>query len=125
MIVLDTSVLIESLTGEKPLFAALRQAIVAGRVLFVPSLVLYEWRRGPRTADEISGQEKLLPPAYYVPFDVDEAIMSARLYRSLSRPRTREMDIGIAACAIVRDAELWTLNPADFDDIPGLRLYRA
>lgn len=32
------------------------------------------------------------------------------------------MDIAIAACAIVRDAELWTLNPADFRDIPGLRL---
>jgi predicted nucleic acid-binding protein len=30
----------------------------------------------------------------------------------------------IAACAIVRGAALWTLNPRDFDDIPGLKLYR-
>jgi predicted nucleic acid-binding protein len=33
------------------------------------------------------------------------------------------MDLAIAACAIAREAELWTLNPADFEDIPGLRLY--
>jgi len=34
----------------------------------------------------------------------------------------READIAIAACAIVREAELWTLNRADFRDIPNLRL---
>jgi predicted nucleic acid-binding protein len=33
------------------------------------------------------------------------------------------MDLAIAACAIVRDAELWALNPTDFKDVPGLRLY--
>jgi predicted nucleic acid-binding protein len=32
--------------------------------------------------------------------------------------------LAIAACAIVRDAELWTLNLADFKDIPQLRLAR-
>jgi predicted nucleic acid-binding protein len=32
------------------------------------------------------------------------------------------MDLAIAACAIRREAELWTLNGADFKDIPGLRL---
>ena len=34
----------------------------------------------------------------------------------------REMDIAIAACAIVNAASLWTLNPGDFPDIPGLTL---
>ena len=34
----------------------------------------------------------------------------------------QEMDLAIAACAIVREAALWTLNPGDFKDIPGLRL---
>jgi predicted nucleic acid-binding protein len=33
------------------------------------------------------------------------------------------MDLAIAACAIIRDAELWTLNRGGFKDIPGLRLY--
>jgi len=34
------------------------------------------------------------------------------------------VDLMIAASAIRRDAELWTLNVADFKDIPGLRLLR-
>ena len=38
---------------------------------------------------------------------------------------SREIDIAIAACAIRHEAALWTLNTADFADIPGLRLYQA
>jgi len=34
------------------------------------------------------------------------------------------MDLAIAAYALVREANLWTLNPSDFRDIPGLRLAR-
>ena len=41
--------------------------------------------------------------------------MSARLYRSLRRPRGREVDIAIAACAIHREAALWTVSTADFE----------
>ena len=46
----------------------------------------------------------------------------SELYRRLRRPRHREIDLAIAACAIVHGAELWTLNPQDFRDIPGLTL---
>jgi predicted nucleic acid-binding protein len=38
------------------------------------------------------------------------------------RPRGREIDLAIAATAIVHDAALWTLNPRDFADVPRLRL---
>jgi predicted nucleic acid-binding protein len=38
------------------------------------------------------------------------------------RGRGREIDPAIAAVAIVREAGLWTLNTADFKDIPGLQL---
>jgi predicted nucleic acid-binding protein len=57
-----------------------------------------------------------------VSFGPREAALSAKLYLSIKRPRRREIDIAIAACAIVRDAALWTLNNADFRVIPGLRL---
>ena len=40
-------------------------------------------------------------------------------------PRGREIDLGIAACALVRETGLWTLNPADFNDVPGLQPYQS
>jgi predicted nucleic acid-binding protein len=58
-----------------------------------------------------------------IPFGTEEAIVSADLYRAVSRARTREVDLAIAACALVRGARLWTLNHADFQDVPGMRMY--
>jgi len=40
----------------------------------------------------------------------------------VSRARGREIDIAVAACAIANGAAIWTLNPADFRDIPGLHV---
>ncbi|MGC9970935.1 MAG: type II toxin-antitoxin system VapC family toxin [Bryobacteraceae bacterium] len=123
MIVLDTSVLIDSLTGPKRSAPALRRAIERGERLQLPALVLYEWLRGPRLPEEVAAQEALFPSESAVPFGSQEAALSAKLYRTLRRPRGREIDLAIAACAISRQAELWTLNGADFADIPALRLW--
>jgi len=124
MIVLDTSVLIDSLTGPRRSAAPLRSLIDVGERISVPSLVLYEWFRGPRLKEELAAQEALFPSASALPFGVREALMSARIYRSIKRPRGRELDIAIAASALVQEAPLWTLNYADFKDIPGLRLWK-
>jgi predicted nucleic acid-binding protein len=88
----------------------------------VPSLVLYEWLRGPHLPSEITAQEALFPTESVIAFGFREAALSAHLYKSLRRPRGREIDIAIAARAIVRDAELWTLNTSDFKDISKVRL---
>jgi len=124
MILLDTSVLIDSLTGPRRSAAALRDAIQQGERILVPALVLYEWLRGPRLPEEIAAQEALFPSESAVPFGYSEAALSARLYRSVRRPRGREIDLAIAACVLTREAALWSLNPADFADIPDLRLWR-
>src|SRR6266702_1788526 len=50
------------------------------------------------------------------------AILAAELYRVIRRPRGREIDLAIAACALVHGAPFWTLNPHDFRDIPGLTI---
>jgi predicted nucleic acid-binding protein len=84
--------------------------------------VLYEWLRGPRTGQEIADQEELLPASAALPFGPEEAGLSAELYRTVRRARGREIDLAIAAYAIRHEAQLWTLNPRDFGDIPGLRL---
>ena len=125
MIVLDTSVLIDSLSGPKRLALTLRKAIEDGERMLLPSLVLYEWLRGPRLPSEIAAQEALFPSDESLVFGPREAALSAQLYKTVARPRGREVDIAIAACAILRDAELWTLNTADFSGIPKLRLTRV
>ena len=94
-----------------------------GEEFLLPALVLYEWLRGPRLSEELAAQERLFPSKSAVPFGAEQAKVSADLYRSLRRARTREVDLAIAACALVHDARLWTLNRADFQDVPGIQLY--
>lgn len=124
MVVLDTSVLVDSLTGPRRLAQDLLHVIQDGERLVVPTLVLYEWLRGPRSSQEIAHQEALFPIGQAVQFGTEEAFSAARLYQAVRRPRGRETDLAIAACAITRDAPLWTLNRADFSDIPGLQLFQ-
>jgi len=123
MILLDTSVLIDALTGSRRSAPALRHAIESGDRIALSALVLYEWQRGPRRQEELAAQEALWPAAAAIAFGPDEAATAAHLYRSIRAPRGREIDLAIAACAICWDAALWTLNVKDFHDVPGLELF--
>ena len=127
MIVVDTSALVGSLAGhsESPSSLRLRSLIAEGERLMIPTLVLYEWLRGPRQALELALQEALFPVQNNIQLGRAEAELSATIYKSIRRPRGREIDIAIAACAVLRGAPIWTLNPSDFADIPGLRLLPA
>lgn len=122
MILLDTSVLIDALTGPRRSAPALRSAIGQGERMILASLVLYEWLRGPRLAEELAAQEALFPREAAVGFGPEEAAIAAGLYRELARARGREIDLAIAACALTWEATLWTLNVGDFEDIPGLQV---
>lgn len=122
MILLDTSVLVEMLGAGGGMRGDLRAAIARGDRLAIPSLVLYEWLRGPRVPEELSAQEALFPSRDAPVFGPDEAQVAADLYRALPRPRGREIDLAIAACALTWDAAIWTLNPEDFGDVPGLEV---
>jgi predicted nucleic acid-binding protein len=121
VIVLDTSVLIGALSGVGQA-APLRRAIQRGERILIPALVLYEWTRGPRTPEELHAQEALFPSDQALPFTNQEAVTAAGLCKKVRRPRGREIDLAIAAHAVVHGAELWTLNLADFRDIPGLEV---
>jgi predicted nucleic acid-binding protein len=120
---LDTSALIDALCGSRRSAPFLRRAIERGERMAASTLVVYEWLRGPRSAEEIADQEALFPADDAVPFGPAEAAVAAELYRRIRRPRGREIDVAIAACAIRNDAGLWTLNRDDFADLPGLQLY--
>ena len=122
MIHLDTSVLIDAFSGEKTLAAQLRRLLEGGERILFSTRVLFEWRRGPRIPEHIDAQEALFPSSDAIPLGVAEALLAADVYKRVSRPRGREIDIAIAACAIVHEAELWTVNAADYKDIPQLKL---
>lgn len=123
MILLDTSVLIDALTGTRRSAPALRRAIGSGDRIALSALVLYEWQRGPRQPEELAAQEALWPSAAAIAFGHDESTTAAALFRSVRSPRGREIDLAIAASAICWSAALWTLNTRDFRDIPGLELF--
>lgn len=122
MIVIDTSALIDSLSGPRRSAARLRDLFVSGERLLLPSIVLYEWLRGPRLPQELAVQEELFPREEVIAFGAAEAALAADLYRNVKAARGREIDLAIAAISISREASLWTLNRKDFLDIPGLQL---
>src|SRR5262249_10124754 len=122
MIQLDTSALIDSLTGKRRSEPRLRQLIENSERVYLSALVVFEWRRGPRSAEEVQDQTELFPEAEIIPFTIREAAIAADLYRLVKRARGREVDLAIAACAIAHNAALWTLNRDDFKDIPDLKL---
>lgn len=119
---LDTSALIAALSGARPSFGRLLELVSADHRLAMSTLVLYEWEREPRSAEELDVQRAVVPLDRVVAFGPEEAALAAVLARTVPHPRGRDLDLVIAACAITHDAALWTLNRADFDDIPGLRL---
>jgi predicted nucleic acid-binding protein len=119
---IDTSALIDALTGPRRSLDGLVRLVDEGHRIAVSSIVLYEWWRGPRTKTELAVQAELLPAEAAVAFGPTEAALAARLYREVARARGREVDVAIAACAIAHGAALWTLNLGDFRDIPGVRL---
>jgi predicted nucleic acid-binding protein len=121
---LDTSVLVDALAPGSSVADQLRSLVEAGDRPGLSTLVLFEWLRGPRSQEELELRVRLFPDDRVVSFGAAEAARAANLYRSVARPRGREADLVIAACAIEHDAALWTMNVADFRDVPGLRLYQ-
>ena len=124
MIIIDTSALIDSLTGPRRSAHRLRSLIESGERVVLPALVFYEWRRGPRLDQELAAQEALFPSENALPFGPIEAARASDLYRRLPRARGREIDLVIAAHALTEGASLWTLNESDFADVPGLEMVR-
>ncbi|MBI4635213.1 MAG: type II toxin-antitoxin system VapC family toxin [Candidatus Rokubacteria bacterium] len=122
MIHLDTSILIDALSGPKRSANQLRRAIDRGERVVLTTLALYEWLRGPRRREQLAAQEALFPRESAVPFGSEDAARAADLYRRVPRARGREVDLALAACALTHGAMFWTLNPEDFRDIPGLEL---
>lgn len=122
MIHLDTSALVDALVSPHRSFDRLMSLVEDGHRLGMSTVVLYEWLRGPRTVAERLAQEQILPAAAAFAFDAEAAARAAEIYAVAARPRARQADIAIAACALVQGAALWTLNERDFADVPDLEI---
>jgi predicted nucleic acid-binding protein len=124
LIHVDTSVLVDAFTGPRRSLGRLERVTREGEVVTFCSIVLYEWRRGPRTDDEVEAVSAFFQTERVPAFGEREAKTAAALYRRVKRARQRQADLVIAACAIEQGATLWTLDADDFDDVPGLTLFR-
>lgn len=125
MIHLDTSVMVDALTGPKRSAGMLRELLAGPEPVGISSIVLFEWLRGPRLEQELRAQEALFPSENAAPFGFLEARIASQLYRRVRRARGREGDLAVAACALANAATLWTLNTRDFKDVPSLSLWQA
>ena len=123
LIHLDTSLLVDAFTGSRRSLAAIRTATARGDSIAFSTIVLYEWLRGPRTEAETTAVTAFFAGDSPAAFGAREAERAAELYRRVKAARQRQADLAIAACAIQHGASLWTLNVADFADVPGLALY--
>jgi predicted nucleic acid-binding protein len=119
---IDTSALVDALTGPRRSLDTLIGLVEAEHRINISAPVLYEWLRGPRTRADLGIQEELMPSWDVAVFGVVEAQLAAKLYASVVRPRGREIDLAVAACALANRAALWTLNRRDFHDLEALRL---
>jgi uncharacterized protein with PIN domain len=54
---LDTSVLVDALTGTRRTGASFRRAAAEDERMLISTLAVYEWVRGPRTREELIDQE--------------------------------------------------------------------
>lgn len=123
LIHLDTSVLVDAFAGSRRGLPGVRTATANGDVLTFSTLVLYEWLRGPRVEPETAAVFQFFEPQELPIFGAREARRAASLYGRVKGARRRQADLAIAACAIEHGAQFWTLNRADFADVPGLTLY--
>lgn len=120
----DTSILVDAFTGERRSLRGIRAATARRDVLAYSSIVRYEWLRGPRTEAERQAVDEFFRTDRVAAFGQREAERAADLYRRVKGARRRQADLAIAACALEHGAAFWTLNPEDFEDVPGLTLYR-
>ncbi len=123
MIHLDTNYLVGLPVKGSSEAVAVDGWLAAGELLAASTIAWTEFLNGPVTPLEVSRAEAVLQ-SRIVPFGRPEAVMAAELFNKTGRRRGSRFDCLIAATAILADAEVATVNQADFKVfVPhGLRL---
>ncbi len=107
MILLDTNYLILALVPGSPESARIVEWLRAGEELCASSVSWYEFLCGPVDEAGIDAVRSILDDRI-LPFDSNQAALSARLFNATGRKRTLRVDAMIAAGAISARASIAT-----------------
>jgi predicted nucleic acid-binding protein len=113
VICLDTNYLIGGVSEERPESRHLMAWAAAGESFCTAAPAWYEFLCGPVQQAQIGAMRAFLKGGV-LPFDDTQAVLAARLYNGIGRPRRLRVDVMIAAVAIGKKAPLATLNANDF-----------
>jgi predicted nucleic acid-binding protein len=110
---LDTNYLIGLLVKGSPESGHVDAWLAAGETLAASAIAWTEFLNGPVVPLEVSRVEAVLQ-SRIIPFGQKEAALAAELFNKTGRRRGSRFDSLIAATAIVAQAEIATVNQADF-----------
>lgn len=113
MIHLDTNLLIRAAGGQTRIVGMLERWRESGEPVGTSSVAWFEFACGPVSADR-KRMVWCLIRDHFASFDAPESERAAELFNLAGRGRAHRWDCMIAATAIETNAQLATLNPADF-----------
>jgi predicted nucleic acid-binding protein len=116
----DTDVLVWACSRAGPERRRLLELLEAGEPIGMSAWAWYEFRRGPRTAEQLAAASLLLGESGVVPVSIDISEEAAEVFRVLGSPRRRAADVVIGVTARVCGAKLLSRNSNDFAGIAGL-----
>jgi predicted nucleic acid-binding protein len=117
---LDTDVLIWACSRSGGERSRLFEILEAGEDLSMSAWAWYEFRRGPRTPEQLAAADVLLGDGGIVPVSADIVEKAAEIFRLLGSPRSRAANVLIGVAATWIGARLLTRNARDFAGIPDL-----
>lgn len=123
MIVADSDVLIDALSGREPGAGRIGLELSTG-ALATTAISAFELRSGARAERAREQVETLLAPLHVLPFDAEAAERAAEVRRALESAGTPigMADYQIAGICLARSAVLLTRNRAHFGRVPNLAL---
>jgi tRNA(fMet)-specific endonuclease VapC len=119
---LDADIAIYAVGGRRDVLNAI--SALAPDELSMSAVVHSQLVQGSLTSEQRLRIRKLTSAAAVLPYDLAASMAYGAIIERLSFSRPRQFDRMIAAHAISLGAALATNNPADFADIPELRIER-